>query len=42
VKSALAACSSVGEEKERAKQIEAESLAIDEERKAAQAALKAA
>jgi hypothetical protein len=42
VKSALAACSSVGEEKERAKQIEAEYLAIDEERKAAQAALKAA
>ena len=42
VKSALAACSSVGEEKEKAKQLQAENRAIEEERMAAQAALKAA
>jgi hypothetical protein len=42
VKSALAACSSVGEEKEKAKQLQDENRAIEEERIAAQAALKAA
>ena len=42
VKSALAACSSVGEEKEKAKQLQDENRAIEEERMAAQAALKAA
>ena len=42
VKSALAACSSVGEEKEKAKQLQEENRAIEEERMAAQAALKAA
>jgi hypothetical protein len=42
VKSALAACSSVGEEKEKAKQLQDENRAIEEERLAAQAALKAA
>jgi hypothetical protein len=38
----LAACSSVGEEKEKAKQLQDENRAIEEERLAAQAALKAA
>lgn len=42
VKSALAACSSVGEEKEKAKQLQDENRAIEEKRMAAQAALKAA
>jgi hypothetical protein len=42
VKSALAACSSVGEEKEKAKQLQDENRAIEEDRMAAQAALKAA
>ena len=42
VKRALAACSSVGEEKEKAKQLQDENRAIEEERMAAQAALKAA
>jgi hypothetical protein len=42
VKSALAACASVGQEKEKAKQIEDEYKAIEDERLAAQAALKAA
>ena len=42
VKSALAACSSVGSEKEKARQVEQEFQAIEDERSAAQAALKAA
>lgn len=42
VKSALAACASVGQDKERAKQFEEEQKAIEAERLAAQAALKAA
>jgi len=42
VKSALAACSSVGEEKEKAKKLQDENRAIEEERLAAQAALKTA
>jgi hypothetical protein len=42
VKSALAACASVGQDKERAKQFEDEQKAIEAERLAAQAALKAA
>jgi hypothetical protein len=42
VKSALAACASVGQDKERAKQFADEQKAIDAERLAAQAALKAA
>lgn len=42
VKSALAACSSVGEEKEKAQKLLNEARAIEEERLAAQAALKAA
>lgn len=42
VKSALAACASVGQEKEKAKQIQDEYKAIEDERLAAQAAIKAA
>jgi hypothetical protein len=42
VKSALAACASVGQDKEKAKQLEDEQKAIEAERAAAQAALKAA
>lgn len=42
VKSALAACASVGQDKEKAKQFEDEQKAIEAERAAAQAALKAA
>jgi hypothetical protein len=42
VKSALAACASVGQDKERAKQFEEEQKAIEAERLAAQAALKVA
>jgi hypothetical protein len=42
VKSALAACSSVGEEKEKAKQLQDENRAIEEDRMAAREALKAA
>ena len=42
VKSALAACSSVGSEKEKARQVEQEFQAHEDERPAAQAALKAA
>lgn len=42
VKSALAACASVGQEKEKAKQIQEEYKAIEDERLAAQAAIKAA
>jgi hypothetical protein len=42
VKSALAACASVGQDKEKAKQFEDEQKAIEVERAAAQAALKAA
>ena len=42
VKSALAACASVGQDKERAKQFEDEQKAIEADRLAAQAALKAA
>jgi hypothetical protein len=42
VKSALAACASVGQDKEKAKQFEDEQRAIEAERLAVQAALKAA
>ena len=42
VKTALAACASVGAEKERARQVEQDFQAIEDERSAAQAALKAA
>jgi hypothetical protein len=42
VKTALAACASVGAEKERARQVEQEFQAIEDKRLAAQAALKAA
>ena len=42
VKTALAACASVGAEKEKARQVEQEFQAIEDERSAAQAALKAA
>jgi hypothetical protein len=42
VKTALAACASVGAEKEKARQVEKDFQAIEDERAAAQAALKAA
>ena len=42
VKTALAACASVGAEKEKARQVEQDFKAIEDERAAAQAALKAA